>query len=105
MGIILTKPAEIKTFESHEESDIDVTATELLGLQEFVVESYDIDEAKQETIFYCRIRADYGLCPRCRSVSGDIHQYKRRRVRDMMRFGRTIYLIFDILQFFGIKSF
>ena len=99
MGIILTKPAEIKTFESHEESDIDVTATELLGLREFVVESYEIDEAKQESIFCCRIRADYGLCPHCRSVSGDIHQYNRRRVRDMMCFGRTIYLVFDIRRF------
>ena len=28
MGIILTKPAEIKASESHEESDIDVTATD-----------------------------------------------------------------------------
>ena len=99
MGIILTEPEEIKTFETTNESDIDVTATELLELWEFVVESYDIDEAKQETVFYCRIRADYGLCPRCRSVSGDIHQYKRRRVRDMMCFGRVVYLLFDIRRF------
>jgi transposase len=99
MGIILTEPGEIKASESHEESDIDVTATELLGLREFVVESYDIDEARQETMFYCRIRVDYGLCPRCRSVSGDIHQHTRRRVRDMMCFGRTIYLVFDIRRF------
>jgi transposase len=110
MSIILTEPEKIKTIsildycildESDPDSDpdIDVTATELLGLGEFVVEWYDIDEAKQETIFYCRIRADYGLCPRCRSVSGDIHQYKRRRVRDMMCFGHTIYLLFDIRRF------
>ena len=92
MGIILTEPEQIKASEIHEEPDIDVTATELLGLRDFVVESYDIDEARQETIFCCRIRTDYGLCPHCRSVSGDIHQYKRRRVRDMMCFGRTIYL-------------
>jgi transposase-like protein len=99
MGNILTEPAEIKASESHGESDIDATATELLGLRDFVVESDDIDEAKQETIFCCRIRADYGVCPRCRSVSGDMHQYKRRRVRDMMCFGRIIYLVFDIRRF------
>jgi len=70
-----------------------------MGLRDFVVESYDIDEARQESIFCCRIRTDYGLCPHCRSVSGDIHQYKRRRVRDMMCFGRTIYLVFEIRRF------
>ena len=34
------------------------TATELLGLWELVVESYDIDEARQESIFHCRISFD-----------------------------------------------
>ena len=99
MNIISTEPETIKTSDTFDDSDIDNTATELLGLPEFVVESYDIDEAKQESRFYCRVRLDYGVCCRCRSVSGYIHQYKRRRVRDLMCFERRIYLIFDIRRF------
>jgi transposase len=99
MCIIPSRPDIIKTSEAFDDPDIDITASELLGLREFVVESYDIDEARQETIFYCRIRLDYSICPRCRSVSGNIHQYKRRRVRDMMCFEHTIYLMFDIRRF------
>ena len=95
MSIITPNPETIKAnntlSEAHSDSDIDITATELLGLWEFVVESYDIDEARQESIFYCGIRFDYSICPRCRNVSGDIHQTKRRSIRDMMCFGRIVY--------------
>lgn len=96
MGIIRIEQERVKTFD---EKDIDITATELLGLWEFVVESYDIDEAKQESRFYCRIHLEYAICPRCRSVSDDIHQCKSRCVRDMMCFGRVVYLLFDIRRF------
>ena len=103
MSIITPNPETIKAndtlSEAHSDSDIDITATELLGLWEFVVESYDIDEARQESIFHCGICLDYGICPRCRNVSGDIHQHKRRSVRDMMCFGRIVYLVFDIRRF------
>ena len=95
MSIITPNPETIKAnntlSEAHSDSDIDITATELLGLWEFVVESYDIDEARQESIFHCGIRFDYSICPRCRNVSGDIHQTKRRSIRDMMCFGRIVY--------------
>jgi hypothetical protein len=90
----------IESIESFNESDIDTTATELLGLWEFVVESYELDEVKQESIFHCRIQLDYAICPGCRCVSGDIHQYKRRRVRDMMCFEQStcslIFVGFDV---------
>ena len=90
MSIIAPNPEMIKAndtlSEAHSDTDMDITATELLGLWEFVVESYDIDEARQESIFYCGIRFDYSICPRCRNVSGDIHQTKRRSIRDMMCF-------------------
>jgi len=99
MRIISPELVKIKAYEDFDEWDIDVTATELLGLWEFVVESYDVDEAKQESIFHCRIRLDYGICPRCKSVSEEIHQYQRRSVRDMMCFGRIVYLVFDIRRF------
>ena len=102
MSIILNDTQRIKTTGSLEfidESDIDATATELLGLWEFVVESYELDEVKQESIFNCRIQLDYAICPVCRCVSEDIHQYKRRRVRDMMCFEYTVYLLFDIRRF------
>lgn len=96
MNIIQIDQERVKTLD---ETDIDVTATELLGLWEFVVESYEIDESKQESRFHCRIRLDYAICPRCRIVSDDIHQYESRRVRDMMCFGRVVYLVFDIRRF------
>jgi transposase len=96
MSIIQIEQEPVKTFD---ESDIDVTATELLGLCEFVVESYEIDEAKQESRFHCCIRLDYAICPRCRIVSDDIHQYESRCVRDMMCFGRVVYLVFNIRRF------
>ena len=103
MSIITPNPETIKAndtlSEVHSDSDIDDTATELLGLWELVVESYDIDEARQESIFHCRISFDYGICPRCRNVSGNIHQTKHRSVRDMMCFGRIVYLTFDIRRF------
>lgn len=99
MSIILDDIKRIKTPESLDESDIDTTATELLGLWEFVVESYDVDEAKQESIFHCRIHLECAVCPRCRCISEDIHQYKRRRIRDMMCFEYTVYLHFDIRRF------
>ena len=89
MGIIRIQREWVKTFS---ETDVDVTATELLGLREFVVESYEIDEARQESRFHCRIHLEYAICSRCRSVSDDIHQYKSRRIRDMMCFGRVVYL-------------
>lgn len=95
MSIIPTKPGTIKASDNN----IDETATELLGLWELVVESYEIDEAKQESEFCCRIHLDYGICPRCRSVSGDIHQYKLRRVRDVSCFQRKVYLVFHIRRF------
>lgn len=65
MSIISPGPETIKTSKGFDESDIDVTATELLGLREFVVESYAIDEAKQESRFYCCIHFGCGICPRC----------------------------------------
>jgi hypothetical protein len=89
MGIISGKPETIKTsngFSNSDRFDIDDTATELLDLQEFVVESYDIDGLRKEARFYCRIRFDYSICPRCSSASEDVHQRNKRRcVRDMMR--------------------
>jgi transposase len=96
MSIIQIAQERVKTFD---EINIDVTATELLGLWEFVVESYEIDEGKQESRFHCCIRLDYAICPRCRIVSDDIHQYENRCVRDMMCFGRVVYLVFDIRRF------
>ena len=88
MNIISTIPETIKASETHNDTDIDETATELLGLREFVVESYAIDEAKQVSRFYCRIHFDCAICPRCRNVSRDIHQYNDRSVRDMGCFQR-----------------
>ena len=99
MSIVSAKPETIKASDDFIDYDIDSTATELLGLPEFVVESYDMDETKQETRFYCRIRLEYGICSRCRNVSGYIHQYKRRRVRDMSCFEHKVYLVFDIRRF------
>ncbi len=99
MYIITPNPETIKASETHNNSGIDDTATELLGLREFVVESYDIDESKQESRFYCRIQFDYCICPRCSNVSEDIHQTKRRSVRDMGCFERKVYLVFDIRRF------
>lgn len=99
MNIISVEPERIKASESSNDTNIDETATELLGLREFVVESYDVDDTKQESRFYCRLRLDYAVCPRCRCVSGDIHQYKTRRVRDMSCFERRVYLVFDIRRF------
>ena len=82
MYIIPPKPEMIKASEVFDEPDVDATATKLLNLPEFVVESFEIaDEPKQEIRFYCRLRFDYAICPRCSSVSEDIHQYKRRCVR------------------------
>jgi len=99
MCIIAHSPETIKACAAHDDSDIDNTATELLGLWEFVVESYDIDESGQESRFHCRICFDYGICPRCRNVSGDIHQTKRRSVRDLGCFERKVYLVFDLRRF------
>jgi len=99
MSIISTKPTPIKNYETHTESDVDETATEILGLREFLVLSYDIDEAKKEYIFHCRIHLDYAICPRCRKVSEDIHQYKYRCVRDVSCFESKVYLVFDIRRF------
>jgi transposase len=99
MNIIRIEHERVKTFDETDITDIDVTATELLGLWEFVVESYEIDEAKQESRFHCRVHLEYAVCPRCRSVSDDIHQYKNRCVRDMMCFGRVVHLLFEIRRF------
>ncbi len=99
MNIVSLSPKRIKASESYSYTNIDDTATELLGLREFVVESYDVDDTKQESRFYCRIQFDYAICPRCRSVSQDIHDHKRRRVRDMSCFERKVYLVFHIRRF------
>jgi transposase len=102
MNIVSLNPEEIKAPEDYNENsdnNIDDTATELLGLREFVVQSYDVDDIKQESRFYCCIQFDYAICPRCRSVSQDTHDHKRRRVRDMSCFERKVYLVFDIRRF------
>ncbi len=102
MNIISLTPEGVKASESHNDkndNNIDDTATELLGLGEFVVESYDIDDSKQESRFYCRIHFDYSICPRCRSLSQDTHDRKRRGVRDMSCFERKVYLVFHIRRF------
>ncbi len=99
MSIISVKPERIKASKSNNDASIDKTATELLGLGEFVVESYDVDDARQESMLYCRIHLDYAICSRCRCVSGDIHQYQTRRVRDMSCFERRVCLVFDIRRF------
>ncbi len=99
MSIILLNTETIKASEGDDRFDIDTTATELLGIREFVVESYAIDEARQVSRFYCRIHFDCGVCPRCRNVSKDIHQYDDRSVRDMGCFERKVYLVFRIRRF------
>ena len=99
MNIVSAKLERIKASVTNNGSNIDETATELLGLREFVVESYDVDDTKQESRFYCRIQLDYAICSRCQSVSGDIHQYKTRRVRDMSCFDHRVYLVFSIRRF------
>ncbi len=55
MCIIAHSLETIKACEAHDDSDIDNTATELLCLWEFVVESYDIDESGQESRFYIKL--------------------------------------------------
>ena len=82
MNIISLNAKGVKASESYNGNNIDDTATELLGLREFVVESYDVDDTRQESRFYCRIQFDYAICPRCRSVSQDTHDHKRRYFRD-----------------------
>ena len=79
--------------------DVDISATEFLNLPEFVVESYDIDHSKPEIQLHCRIRLDSSPCRHCRNLSGDMHQHRPRRVRDIICFGYPTYLIFSIRRF------
>jgi len=51
MSIITLNIETIKAYGDYDGSDIDITATELLGLREFVVKSYAIDEARQVSRF------------------------------------------------------
>lgn len=49
MDIVSTIPETIKASETRNDTDIEDTATELLGSRKFVVESYSIDGAEQES--------------------------------------------------------
>ena len=99
MIIIPLNTETIKASEDYDGYDVDATATELLGLREFVVESYVIDEARQISRFHCGIHFDCGICPRCRNVGKDVHQYDKRSVRDVGCFERKVYLVFRIRRF------
>ena len=79
--------------------DANTSATELLNLPEFVVESYDISHSKPEIRLHCRIRFDSSPCRHCRNLSRDMHQYRQRRVRDITCFGYPTYLMFNIRRF------
>jgi transposase len=70
---------------------------EIFGLEEFRITR--IETFKHEIYLHVQIKAKKARCPRCGSYSKSVHQYHKRKVRDLDILGKRCYLIFDIRRF------
>jgi transposase len=69
----------------------------ILGLKEFRVNRVEV--LKDEIDIYVEVKAKKRRCPRCGSCSKSVHQYHKRKVRDLDILGKKCYLIFEIRRF------
>jgi len=69
----------------------DAALTELLGLEQFDITGYGIEQDKQQDIvhIYCKNNIDASLCPGCHAVSTSMKEYKDRCVRDSEVWGKS----------------
>ena len=77
------------------------TLTQLLDLPQFEVNGYAVERNGEQDILhvFCKLSMDVGLCPRCKSMSTEIKQYKDRCVRDLDIWGKRTFLHFQIRRF------
>lgn len=76
------------------------TLTHLLGLSDFIVVDYEVDEENGRWILFCEQVYPADICPECLHVSEHVYQYQPCVVRDLPVFGLTCYLLFQIRYFY-----
>jgi len=79
----------------------EATLTVLLDLAGFKVTGYGIEQEAEKDIIhvFCELRLEVGICPKCKSISTSIKQYKERCVRDVDIWGKRTFLHFKIRRF------
>jgi transposase len=71
--------------------------TELLNLRGVEVSAVDIQE--EEITFSCHSQNSEQTCPNCGHKTTTIHQYTKRKIRDLALLNRKVFLIFKVKQF------
>jgi transposase len=98
MGIIALLPARIKKVVNRVWKKVTLTTlTELLGLTEFQITHFEIEDEKLH--LKCDLYFEVAQCPRCHHVCEKVHQEKERRVRDLSLLGKRVYLYFSARRF------
>ncbi len=70
--------------------------TEVIGLQNLDIVSYEFDEINDRTMLICVPRWPVAVCPDCGHLSSDIHDYPNQRaIHDSPIGGRPAVLVFD----------
>lgn len=79
----------------------DATLTQLLGLDQFVVTGYGIEQEGEQDILhlYGKINTNVALCPCCHSLSTHVKAHKERCVRDCDVWGKRTFLHFQTRRF------
>lgn len=76
-----------------------MTVTHLLNLPGMVVTSMEYDAHLDYLTLFCEHAHQVAICPACGTLSQHIHQYRRRRVRDLALSGHPCYLEFPSRRF------
>jgi transposase len=74
--------------------------TEVIGLENLEIVSYEFDEINDTTMLICVPRWPVAVCPDCCHLSSDIHDYPNQRaIHDTPLGGRPAVLVFDSRRF------
>lgn len=73
--------------------------TTLLGLDDFDVVGYEMDEPEGVLILVCHVKYKVAVCPDCHRVSDRVHEYEGRIKRDLPAFGLRCYLEYEQRRF------
>jgi transposase len=84
----------------HVHADDPLALTKVLDLPDMIVTSLVGDEIHQRLIVLCTHAFEVALCPTCRTLSSNIHDYSRRYVRDLDWAAKICYLEFSARRFY-----
>jgi transposase len=84
----------------HVDADDPLALTKVLDLPDMIVTGLEGDATHERLIVFCTHAFEIALCPTCRTLSSNIHEYYKRCVRDLAWAGKTCHIEFLARRFY-----